>query len=101
MEKISPIHLPDTEEGALCPHSLQGSLGKRVLMEKPAKLPLFSCRPIPEPPCCLAQPSNRLGVHNFWSKALARTGTPCPESATTSEIPENSFNSVLRLGQLL
>ena len=34
MEKISPIHLPDTEEGVLCPHSLQGSLGKRVLMEK-------------------------------------------------------------------
>lgn len=42
MEKISPIHLPDTEEGTLCPHSLPGSLGKRVLMEKPAKLLLFS-----------------------------------------------------------
>lgn len=42
MEKIRPIHLPDTEEGAPCPHSLQGSLGKRVLMEKPAKLLLFS-----------------------------------------------------------
>lgn len=42
MEKISPIHLSDTEEGAQGPHSLQGSLGKRVLMEKPAKLLLFS-----------------------------------------------------------
>ena len=41
-EKIGPIHLPDTEEGVLCPHSLQGSSGKRVLMEKPAKLLLFS-----------------------------------------------------------
>lgn len=63
MDKISPIHLPDTEEGALCPHSLQG------LLEKPVQLPLFSKRLLPEPPWG--------AWHSCRTQAPARIRIPC------------------------